>query len=450
MNRQELRAASAIGLLYLIRMVGLFMILPVLPILGPDIEGATPLLIGVGIGIYGLSQGLLQIPFGLLSDRYGRKRLIAIGLMFFIAGSFIAGTAENIGGLIIGRFLQGCGAIASTLLALMADLTRVDQRSKSMAIIGISIAASFGLSLILGPVVAAKFGVSGIFYLTGGLGILGLGVLVWQIPSPKVLTTNLDSAVQKSKLLTAVRDLNLWRLNVSVFFLHFLLVSAFSVFPLLFNATGQINEGEHGIYYLVLLLVSFVLMLPFMWLADRMSDIRPVLIIMVSLCLLAFYLLAGSTDYVTVLFGVVLFFMAFNLLEVVLPAQVSKMSDAGTRGTSMGVYTSCQFLGIFAGGLVSGAILTVGDITTLMYANIGLVLVWLGICVTFPRLGNLGSRTIQLAELSDQTAQERVEELLLIAGVIDAVIIESEQVAYLKVDEQVFEDQHLDQISNKK
>jgi MFS family permease len=450
MNRQELSAASAIGLLYLIRMVGLFMILPVLPILGPDIEGATPLLIGIGIGIYGLSQGLLQIPFGLLSDRYGRKRLIAIGLMFFIAGSFIAGTAENIGGLIVGRFLQGCGAIASTLLALMADLTRVDQRSKSMAIIGISIAGSFGLSLILGPVVAAKFGISGIFYLTGGLGILGLGVLTWQIPSPKVLTTNLDSSVQQGKLLTVVRDLNLWRLNVSVFFLHFLLVSAFSVFPLLFNATGQINQDEHGTYYLVLLLISFVLMLPFMWLADRMSDVRPVLITMVSLCLLAFYLLADSTDYVVVLIGVVLFFMAFNLLEVVLPAQVSKMSSAGSRGTSMGVYTSCQFFGIFAGGLVSGWILMVSDITTLMYANIGLVLVWLGICVTVPRLGNLGSRTIQLAQFTEQTAHERVEELLSVAGVIDAVIIESEQVAYLKVDEQVFEDQHLDQISNEK
>jgi MFS family permease len=454
MNRQERSAASAIGSLYLIRMLGLFMVLPVLPLLSAGLPGepiqtlagVTPLLVGVAIGIYGLSQAILQIPFGLMSDRFGRKPVIAVGLCIFVVGSFIAGAADDIWGVILGRFLQGCGAIASTLLALMSDLTRLDQRSKSMAIIGIAIASSFGLSLILGPLVANVAGLAGIFNLSGLLGLAGLVLLAWLIPTPTIMTTNLNSAFQARRLGLILNDLGLWRLNVSIFFLHYLLVSAFSVFPAAFAGTGRIGTDEHAFYYFVLLGTSFVLMAPLMWMIDRVRDIRPVLVLVVGLCFLSFLLLAVSSLYSVVLAGVALFFMGFNLLEVTLPAQVSKFAQAGSRGTAMGVYTTCQFLGIFAGGIVSGWVLQVWDVAMLMYVDLAIVALWLMICFTFPRLGDWGSRTIQLGILIDQTAQQRMEELLLIDGVIDAVIIESEGVAYLKVDEQIFADEQLDDV----
>lgn len=446
MNKQELSAASAIGLLYLIRMLGLFMVLPVLPLVTDDVALATPLLIGVAIGIYGLSQAALQIPFGLLSDRIGRKPVIALGLGLFVLGSVIAGMSEDIYGLILGRFLQGCGAIASALLALMSDLTRIDQRAKSMAIIGISIAGSFGLSLILGPLVAEAFGLSGIFNLSGLLGLVGLVLLFMVIPTPTVMANNLDSSVQTGSLKKVLADNGLWRINISIFCLHFLLVSAFSVFPLIFEQTGVIETSEHALYYLGLLVISLVLMTPLMWMSDRMNDVRPILVTTVALFLLAFFILSATSAYLIVLFGMVIFFVCFNLLEVVLPAQVGRLSAAGTRGTAMGVYTTCQFLGIFAGGVGSGLILQLGDIRAVMYADMALVFLWLLICVSLRPHGEMGSRTVSLAELQKLSPTQRAEALLSIDGVIDAVIIESDQVAYLKVDETRFSDEQLKQV----
>ncbi len=447
MNRQELSAASSIGLLYLIRMLGLFMVLPVLPLVAPEISGATPLLVGLAIGIYGLSQGILQIPFGLLSDVYGRKLIIAMGLILFIAGSFLAATAQDIYWLILGRFLQGCGAIASSLLALMSDLTRVDQRSKSMAIIGIAIGGSFGLSLILGPVIWSSYGLAGLFYVTGALGVVGLVFLVAFIPTPNVLANNLDASVQQSRLSEVLLDPGLWRVNLSVFVLHYLLISAFSVFPLLLRATGEIEDNEHSLYYLVLLAGSFVLMLPLMWLADRLRDSRPIVLVMVALAFLAFGILLFP-GYWFVILAMVLFFMAFNLLEVLLPAQLSRLAGAGFRGTAMGVYSSFQFFGIFFGGSVSGLVLTMGDISDLMYVNMVICALWFLLTISFPQVGNVGSRTIVLGDLRQEYAQDGVDALLSVHGVIDAAIIESDGVAYLKVDEDRFDDRLLKNITD--
>lgn len=433
-------------MLYLVRMLGLFMVLPVLPLFVEEIAGATPLTIGIAIGIYGLSQGVLQIPFGLLSDRFGRKPMIAAGLVLFVLGSVIAWQATDIAGMILGRFLQGCGAIAGSLLALMSDLTRVSQRSRSMAIIGIAIASSFGLSLVLGPWVANDWGVSGIFLVSACLGVLALGLLFTVIPSPKLKSSNLDASVQGNLLGRVLRDGSLWRLNISVFSLHFLLVSAFSAYPLLLAATGDVQPGDYSLYYLGLLLGSFLLMLPFMWLSDRLPDVRPVLLGMVALCGISFLVLNAGHGLGFVMAGIVLFFMGFNLLEVILPAQVSKTAAAGYRGTAMGAYTTCQFLGIFAGGLVSGWILSRADIETLMYANAVFTLLWFAISATLPATARLGNRTVLLGSLDDQSAQQCIDGLLSVDGVLDVAIIEAEKVAYLKIDEQIINNEQLDSI----
>ena len=446
MNRQEVSAAAAIGLLYLVRMLGLFMVLPVLPLIEDEVPGATPFLIGIAVGVYGLSQGFLQIPFGRMSDRFGRKPVIAAGLVVFIAGSFIAAFSDDMTGVIIGRFLQGCGAIASTLMALMADLTRIDQRARSMAIIGIAIAGSFGLSLILGPAVAAGYGINGVFMLAGCLGLLCLPILFLVVPTPTAARLNLDSAVQRQHLRSAVTDNGLWRLNLGVFCLHFLLVSGFAAFPLLLEGTAGIERDNHSMVYLALLCGSFVLMAPVMWMSDRIANVRHLLLVTVAISLVAFLVLRQGQGYWSVLAGIVLFFMSFNLLEVFLPAQVSKLSAAGLRGTAMGVYTSSQFLGIFAGGVVSGWILLQGDIADLMTANMVLTVIWLGVILGFPSTSHLSSRTVALGNIDELTAQQRLDALLSLEGVLDAVVIESDRVAYLKVDEKQINEARLNEL----
>ncbi len=469
MNQQELRAASAIGLLYLIRMLGLFMVLPVLPLVAPEIVAATPVLIGLALGIHGLSQSLLQIPLGMLSDRWGRKPLILAGLSMLVLGSFVAAFSTDIYGLVFGRFLQGCGAISGVLLALLSDLTRVDQRSKAMAIVGIAIAGSFGLALVLGPFIAARQGLGGVFLTTGFLGLAGLLMVLTLLPTPRLVATHTEASLQPARLLAVLTDRGLWRINLSIFLLHFLLISAFMAFPLLLRATGEIEDSQHSSYYLALLLGAFILMSPLMWLADKVGDTRPIILGMVVLLAAGFGLMALPSWPVwwLLLVGITFFFMGFNLLEVLLPAQLSKLARAGARGTAMGVYTTCQFLGVFAGGLVGGllagegfvsersvseALVPQADIATLLYVNIAVCGLWLLLILTLPGLGHIGSRTVILGRRDIRSAQEQVEALLSIRGVIEAVIVAPERqpeggqqsVAYLKVDVRCFDDSELE------
>ncbi len=443
MNNQELRTAVSIGLLYLVRMLGLFMVLPVLPIAGRELDFATPALIGLALGIYGLSQAVLQIPMGLLSDRFGRKNIILAGLCLFVAGSLVAAFSDSIHGVIAGRFLQGCGAIASSLLALMSDLTRVDNRSKSMAIIGISIGASFGLALVTGPLIHNLFGLQGVFLFAALAGLAGILVLITVIPSPTVKSHNLESVLASDRIGSVIRDSGLMRLNVGIFMTHYLLMASFIVLPLIFESTGAIPQEKHHVYYFFMLLGSFVLMTPLMWMSDNPRFAKSILSFAILTCLSSMVLLGTTANYYTVLVATTLFFMGFNLLEVLLPSRVSKMAGAGSRGTAMGVYSTSQFAGIFAGGTVGGMILSVSDISTLMYANATLCLFWLFMSLSLPKLGDIASRTFSYDDSCQLSANQIVERLLSLRGVIDVVLIEEEKTAYLKVDNGEFDDREL-------
>jgi len=287
---------------------------------------------------------------------------------------------------------------------------------------------------------------SGIFNLTGALGLLGLGLLLFRIPTPTIRATNLDSTLQTGSLVTVLKDLNLWRVNVSIFFLHYLLVSAFSVLPLMFEASGRIETDEHALYYLVLLLVAFVAMLPLMRLSDRLKDNRGLLAGTVGLSVLAFGVLVSLNGYWWLLLGAMLFFMAFNLLEVLLPAQLSKMSVAGMRGTAMGVYSTCQFFGIFTGGVVSGWILMRGEVADLLLVDLVVCVGWLLVCLSFPNLGQIASRTVAISDSLQSSDTDLLERLLSVHGVTDAVIIAQDQVAYLKVDESILNENELNKV----
>jgi len=357
MTSLERRTVGSLALLYSFRMLGLFMVLPLLALYAADMPGATPAMLGLALGIYGLSQAALQIPLGWLSDRIGRKPVIVAGLLVFALGSLLAAQADTAGGIVLGRFLQGAGAIASTVMALVADLTSEEQRTKAMAIVGASIGASFAIALVLGPVVAASGGLEAVFYLTAVLALAGIAVVLLQVPTPARLMEHEEVGARGVHLRRALADHQLLRLNFGVFTLHFILMACFLLVPTILEGSLQVPRGDHWQVYLPTLLLSLLGMLPLMRLAEkggRLREVFPTAIALVLVALLGFgFTAAGPLFYVSLW----LFFVGFNYLEATLPSLVSKAVFAGGRGTAMGIYSSCQFLGAFVGGAGGGYVL---------------------------------------------------------------------------------------------
>ena len=378
MTALERRTVSSLALLYSFRMLGLFMVLPLLALYAADFPGASPVLIGLALGIYGLSQALLQIPFGWLSDRIGRKPVIVGGLLLFALGSVIAATADSIEGIVFGRALQGAGAIAGTVMALLADLTRDEQRTKAMAVLGISIGFSFALALVLGPLVAAAGGLSAVFYLTAVLALAGIALVGLRVPTPPAEAVRHDDAGAAPRLLVrSFRDAKLARLNLGVFVLHFILMACFLVVPQLLESVAGVSREQHWQIYLAVLALSVVAMVPLMRTAERGGRPQQMFMLGIVLVLTALLLLGFVPRAGLLYFALWLFFTGFNYLEATLPSLVSRNVFAGGKGTALGVYSTCQFLGAFAGGAGGGWILQHASAQALFSACAVLAMLWL-------------------------------------------------------------------------
>lgn len=432
MTGVEKRAVFSLSLLYIFRMLGLFLVLPVLAIYGPQYEGSTGTLVGLAVGIYGLSQACLQIPLGLLSDRIGRKPVIFGGLLLFAAGSVLAASADSIWGLIAGRFLQGAGAIASTLTALMADLTREQHRSKAMAGIGASIGMSFAVALVLGPMISARLGLAGLFWLTALLALIGIVLLWTTVPTASRVTTNAEVRSVPEMMRRCLRDADLMRLNVGVFALHLMITAQFVAVPAYLERMG-LDVARHWQVYLPMLFLAFLIMVPAMVAAERRGRVKPMILIAVALLgssALGMALLGHSLALF--LAALLVFFVVFNLLEANLPSLLSRTVYPGGRGTAMGIFSSFQFMGAFCGGSLGGLLMARWGLSGvfILCAAVGLIWLLLALNMRVPAPAPNLAVEIGRDEQQRKTVLERLREW---PEVLDITVIAGEPVIYIKV-----------------
>ena len=430
----ERRSVLALAMVYLFRMLGLFLIMPVISVAADGLDGADAALIGAAIGIYGFTQASLQIPMGMLSDKLGRKRVILFGLLLFALGSIICAHADSIATLIIGRAVQGAGAIASTLMALLSDVTKEQNRTKAMAMVGISIGASFMLSLILGPILFQWVGLAGLFYLSFAFSIVGMGLIVWAVPNVTEHTFKRDTTPSLVALKDVLRNGRLRFLNISVFLLHGSLTALFVAIPSLLIHRYGLSLGQHSILYLLVMGAAFVLMLPLVIAAEAKGLMKHVLTIVITIIGLATVAMEWASN--VWLFGVTvcLFFVAFNTLEATLPSVVSKLAPVGYRGTAMGVFSTHQFMGAFVGGAGGGWLLQNTSMTMLFSIIGGIWLLWAVISAWQPAPKQVTSMAFSVVAHTKDDVQQLTEEIMAIQGVEDMQIFMDEQTAYLKVD----------------
>lgn len=440
MTPQELRASAGLAGIFGLRMLGMFIILPVFALYAQQLPGGqSHTLVGIALGAYGLTQAILQVPFGWLSDRWGRKRTIYLGLVIFALGSFIAAMATDIATVILGRVVQGAGAISAAVIALTADLTRDEQRTKAMAIIGMTIGATFALSMVAGPVLDHAIGVPGIFALTGGLALAALLVVRFLIPDPpQVPRAVARPAVPARDIL---RNAQLVRLNFGIFALHAMLMALFVVVP--FALQAHLPSAAHWRVYLPVMLGSFVLMLPPMLAMERNGLHRPVFLGAVALLVCATLLLAAEAGSLAMIVaGLLVFFTAFNLLEATLPSLVSRMAPAGAKGTAIGIYGAVQFIGTFCGAAVGGLLSQHAGASAVFgfCAALGGIWLLLGLGMEVPAA--LATRRYQLPKMDSQAASGLLRKLAGLPGVRE-VMLSGEGVAYLKVDSKGFDEQNV-------
>jgi len=440
MERQELRAAASLAAVFSVRLLGLFMIYPVFAAYARNLSGANPYLIGEALGIYGLSQGLLQIPFGLLSDRLGRKVMIVFGLILFGIGSAVAALSGSIGGVIIGRALQGAGAVGSVILALVADLTKEENRTKAMAMVGITIGASFMIALVAGPIVANFVGVSGIFWLMVALALLGIAITEFVVPNPRRVRVHRDAEAVPAMIGAVLRDKELLRLDFGIFALHAMLTASFLVVPGLLRGTLDVATNKQWIVYLPVLLLSVAVMLPAIIVAEKYRRMKGVFVSAIAALFVSQAMLhIGAANLFVLLAALVVFFSAFNIMEASLPSLITKAAPADAKGTAMGLYSSLQFLGIFVGGVVGGLAHQRGGDSAVFALTAALALIWLIAAATMAPPSYLTTRLVPIADGRAGDAASLAARLRQVPGVAEAVVIADEKLAYLKVDSRSFD-----------
>lgn len=372
--RNQYKDVIAITSIFALRMMGLFMLLPIFSIYADELSGANHTLLGLGLGIYGLTQALFQIPLGHLSDKFGRKKIITFGLSLFIIGSLVCAQATTITTLIIGRALQGAGAIGSTLIAFIADVTDKSIRTKSMAILGMVIGLSFTVSIVVGPLLARLLGFSSVFYIMALLGFMGILVTLFVVTSPNTASAHPEISPSLALFSVVIKNKKLMYLNAAIFFQHLIFTATFYVIPTLLEQ----YLNSYWQFYLPIMIASFVFAVPLIVLGEKRQKVNAIFMIAILVTLVAQLGLAKLPTSLWVL-GTCLFiyFAAFNALEAMLPSSVTKEVAPEAKGTAMGLYSMSQFLGIFIGGLIAGQVAHYFSPPAVFYSSSVLAIFWL-------------------------------------------------------------------------
>ena len=435
LNKQEKRAAVGLAGIYGLRMLGMFLILPVFALYAAHIPGGdNHFLVGLALGTYGLTQALLQLPYGMISDRIGRKKVIVFGLLLFAAGSFIAAFATNIYWIIFGRMVQGSGAIAAALTALLADLTREEHRTKAMAMIGGTIGMTFALSLVAGPLIAHFIGVPGIFALTGILSLAAILAIKYYVPDPQHTSFHSDAEANPAKLRDVVRDGQLLRLDFGIFALHAAQMGMFVVIPAILERTGHLPLKHHWWVYLPVVIVAFILMVPAIIYGEKRGKLKNVFVGAIFIMVMAqLGMFLGNHDFVAVVTSLLLYFVAFNILEASLPSLISKLAPVSAKGTAMGVYNTSQAFGQFTGGAIGGLLAQHYGFAEVFAFCTALMVIWLAVAVGMRTPPAVKTRMFHLGKLSGGDADRLKQALAGVMGVEEVIVLAEEGVAMLKV-----------------
>lgn len=452
--RSDIKTVGALALLYAFRMLGLFMVAPVLVVYGAEYANATPGLLGLALGVAGLTQALFLIPLGLLSDKFDRKFIIALGFTVFALGSLVAALSSSIEGLIIGRVLQGTGAIGGAILALVADLTSEENRTRSMAAVGASIGVSFALAMMLGPFIAGLGGLTAIFAVACGLAVLAIAVLYIFVPNPASAHSGPAPAHSgksherkiSTHFLSLALDPGLASLNFGIFVLHAVFTGSLMVVPTLLRDVAGIAVADHWQVYVPTLLVAFILMLPAILVVERKKLIKPALFAAVALLTISLgIMMTAGRNGIALLATLFFLFLAFNFLEAMLPSLVSKSAPADAKGSVMGMFTTCQSLGIFTGGFGAGVLLELYGQQSVFTGGIAIAIVWL-VVVGFAAPGRrYTDRWIAVPPGFEERSAGVLSDSG-VRGIKQARYIKEEAAVYLKIDESKVDHKQLESL----
>ena len=435
MNASEVRASVGLASIFGLRMLGMFLILPVFALYAEHLPGGNNhTMIGLALGAYGLTQAMLQLPFGMASDKYGRKRVIYFGLILFAIGSFVAASATTIETIIIGRVIQGAGAISAAVTALLADSTREEHRTHAMAMIGGTIGVTFAVSLVLGPALYQYIGMSGIFLLTAVLSLTAMAVVKWYIPDPVHSQFHLDAEASPAKLGEVLHNTQLLRLNFGIFALHAAQMAMFVVIPFALQRTGNLDINHQWEVYLPVVLIAFIIMVPAIIYGEKRAKLKQVFIAAVALMLMAQLGMAASMQHFWGIVGALLaYFIAFNVLEATLPSLISKIAPVGSKGTAIGVYNTSQSLGLFVGGVVGGWLSQHYGYPAVFMFSAGLMMVWLIAAIGMRTPPAVRTRMFRLGIMGADQAALLNQKLRAIHGVHESTVVAEEGIAIMKV-----------------
>jgi len=426
-------------LIVALRFFGLFIVLPVLSIYALDMEGSTPFLMGVVMGGYALTQALFQVPFGIMSDKFGRKKILFIGLIIFIIGSVVSALADNIYILLLGRFLQGAGAIGSVVSAMIADLVKEEQRAHAMAIMGGTIALSFAAAMVIAPLIGGNFGIDKLFWLTAILSVMAIGVIFTSVPKPPKIVHSYSE--KESSFFDVFEDQALVRMYITFLFHSSIMIMAFSTIPIVM--TGSIESGGFGWekaelwkVYVPAMIFGFIAMAPAAILGEKHGKGKEIFMISVAVIFVGFLLMGFATTPLLFIIGVILFFIGFNMFEPLLQSFVAKFAKVHQKGAALGVANTFAYIGIFFGGILAGYIMQHYDRSTLAMIVAGLSVLWFIWVATMPSPNNRGNVYLPL----DIFDREKVAELTKHEAIVESYVNETEQIAVVKFNKDLIDE----------